>query len=69
MVGAGAAGGGLLIDGGMVSLSNVAVMNNGAVGFSGANGANGQSASSGHPTGGNGVNGVNGAGLRAAAST
>ena len=44
-----AVGGGVLIDGGQVAMSNVALMNNEAAGFSGSNGSNGQSATSATP--------------------
>ena len=52
-----ALGGGLLIDGGNVTLSNVAVIGNAASGAAGASGAGGQSATSGNPTGGPGGDG------------
>ena len=55
-----AVGGGVLIDGGQVAMSNVALMNNEAAGFSGSNGRNGHSATTSNPTGGDG--GAGGAG-------
>jgi hypothetical protein len=55
-----ALGGGLLIDGGTVSLTTVALMNNAANGAAGASGATGQQATKAHPTGGPGGNGGNG---------
>ncbi len=65
-VGVGAAGadpgfgGGLLIDGGVVTLSGVSMYNNVAAGSAGFNGSNGHSATTDNPTGGNGGNGGNG---------
>ena len=47
-----ALGGGLLIDGGNVALSNVALMNDAASGAVGAGGAVGRSATAGHPRAG-----------------
>ena len=55
-----AVGGGLLIDGGQVAMSNVALMNNEAAGLSGSNGGSGHSATSANPTGAAG--GAGGAG-------
>ena len=55
-----AVGGGVLIDGGQVAMSNIALMNNEAAGFSGPNGSNGHSATKSNRTGGAG--GAGGAG-------
>ena len=57
---AGALGGGVLIDGGTVALSNVELMKNAADGSSGAGGTNGHSATTNNPTGGAGGDGRNG---------
>ena len=54
----------MLIDGGTVAMSKVAVMDNTAAGKSGSNGANGHSATAGHPTGGAGGDGTAGGDAR-----
>ncbi len=59
-----ALGGGLLIDGGNVALSNVAVMNNAASGGAGADGSVGRSATQAYPTGGPGAAGGAGGNAR-----
>ena len=64
-----AAGGGVLIDGGIVAMSKVAMMKNTAAGLAGAGGANGSSATSANPTGGAGATAARAATPRAAAST
>ncbi len=59
-----ALGGGLLIDGGNVALSHVAVLDNAASGAAGAAGVRGAAATSAHPTGGRGGNGGDGGNAR-----